>query len=53
MRNADTACISDITVFSGGELKRIDIATVLARDVRLALLDEYEAEEQIINGFLK
>lgn len=28
---------------SGGELKRIEIATVLARDVRLALFDEPEA----------
>lgn len=28
---------------SGGELKRIEIATVLARDVKLALFDEPEA----------
>ena len=28
---------------SGGELKRIEIATVLARDVKLAIFDEPEA----------
>ena len=32
-----------IASLSGGELKRIEIATVLARDVKLALFDEPEA----------
>jgi len=31
------------TSFSGGELKRIEIATILARDLRVALFDEPEA----------
>ena len=31
------------TSFSGGELKRIEIASILARDLRIALFDEPEA----------
>ena len=31
------------TTFSGGEVKRIEIATILARDLKLAIFDEPEA----------
>ncbi len=31
------------TTFSGGELKRVEIASILARDLKVALFDEPEA----------